>query len=265
MIKASGFVRLFDDFLLFTRGGRNGRKVVYVPGVGIDLSKFESKPYIREQKRQELGFKENAFLLLSVGELIKRKNHRVVLEAIARLKDEPIYERLHYLICGIGVLEDELKKLASDLGIEDHVHFLGYRHDISDICNAADVFVFMSHQEGLPVALMEAMACGLPAICFKIRENTDLIEDGKNGLFAKNDPEDVSQKIEKMGSNKRLRGKLGSMAMLSIKEYNLTNVESKMIEIYKVSENSGRGYELNSSLFMQCYYLRNAYAEKAVA
>ena len=226
-------------------------KVVYVPGVGIDLSKFESKPYIRNQKRQELGFKEDDFLLFSVGELIERKNHRVVLEAIARLKGETIYEHLYYLICGIGVLEDELNKLASDLGIEDHVHFLGYRHDISDLCNAADVFVFMSHQEGLPVALMEAMACGLPAICSKIRGNTDLIEDGKNGLFAKNDPEDVSQKIEKLVKDPELRRKLSANALQTIKHYDLSSVEDEMMKIYKSSENLGGEYELNEIIETQ--------------
>ena len=212
-------------------------KVVYVPGVGIDLSKFESKPYIRDQKRQELGFKEDDFLLLSVGELIERKNHRVVLEAIARLKGESIYEHLHYLIYGIGVLEDVLQKLAEDLGISDHVHFLGYRHDISDICNTADVFVFMSHQEGLPVALMEAMACGLPAICSKIRGNTDLIEDGKNGLFARNDPEDVSQKIEKLARDPNLCKRLSSYALRTIKHFDLSSVEDEMLQIYKSLKN----------------------------
>lgn len=220
-------------------------KVVYVPGVGIDLSKFESKPYIRKQKRQELGFKEDDFLLLSVGELIERKNHRVVLEAISKLKEKPIYDHLHYLICGIGALEDELKKLAADLGIEDHVHFLGYRHDISDICNASDVFVFLSYQEGLPVALMEAMACGLPAICSKIRGNTDLIEDGKNGLFAKNDPEDVAKKIEKLAKNPDLRRELSTNALKTIKHYDLSSVENEMLKIYKKiyksSENPGGG------------------------
>ena len=207
-------------------------KVVYVPGVGIDLSKFESKPYIRNQKRQELGFKEDDFLLLSVGELIERKNHRVVLEAIARLRDEAIYVHLHYLICGIGTLEEELKKLAADLEIADHVHFLGYRHDISDICNASDVFIFMSHQEGLPVALMEAMACGLPAICSKIRGNTDLIEDGKNGLFAKNDPEDVSRKIEKFISQPHLCKEIKNREEETVKQYSISNVMLNMEKIY---------------------------------
>ena len=213
-------------------------KVVYVSGVGIDLSKFKSKPYIRGQKRQELGFKEDDFLLLSVGELIERKNHRVVLEALAKLKKEPIYDHLYYLICGIGVLEDELKKLADDLGISDHVKFLGYRRDISDICNAVDVFVFVSYQEGLPVALMEAMACGLPVICSKIRGNTDLVDDGDNGVFAVNNPDDVAMKIKKLGSIDQFRRTLADSAENSIKKFDLNEVEKQMAHIYGLSANT---------------------------
>ena len=213
-------------------------KVVYVSGVGIDLSKFKSKPYIRGQKRQELGFKEDDFLLLSVGELIERKNHRVVLEALAKLKKEPIYDHLYYLICGIGVLEDELKKLADDLGISDHVKFLGYRRDISDICNAVDVFVFVSYQEGLPVALMEAMACGLPVICSKIRGNTDLVDDGDNGVFVVNNPDDVAMKIKKLGSIDQFRRTLADSAENSIKKFDLNEVEKQMAHIYGLSANT---------------------------
>lgn len=216
-------------------------KVVYVPGVGIDLSRFESKPYIREKKRKELGFKEDDLLLLSVGELIERKNHRVVLEAIGKLKGQPTYKNLHYIICGIGVLEEELKELSKTLGISDHVHFLGYRNDISDICNVADVFVFMSYQEGLPVALMEAMACGLPVICSKVRGNTDLIDDGKNGLFAENKVDDVSRKIEELAENPEKRKAISLAAEKTIKRFDLTSVEEKMMKIYKSSENSGGG------------------------
>ena len=213
-------------------------KVVYVSGVGIDLSKFKSKPYIRGQKRQELGFKEDDFLLLSVGELIERKNHRVVLEALAKLKKEPIYDHLYYLICGIGVLEDELKKLADDLGISDHVKFLGYRRDISDICNAVDVFVFVSYQEGLPVALMEAMASGLPVICSKIRGNTDLVDDGDNGVFVVNNPDDVAMKIKKLGSIDQFRRTLADSAENSIKKFDLNEVEKQMAHIYGLSANT---------------------------
>ena len=110
-------------------------------------------------------------------------------------------------------MRPDLRKLAEGLEVADHVHFLGYRNDISEICNCADLFVFMSHQEGLPVALMEAMACGLPAVCSNIRGNTDLIEDGVTGLLANNTPEEVAQSISKMKSDTALRNRVASAAL----------------------------------------------------
>ena len=113
--------------------------------------------------------------------MIPRKNHEVVIRALSVLKKAAKLEHLKYVICGQGSCEFELKRVASELGVEGYIRFLGYRTDVSEICNSADLFVFMSHQEGLPVALMEAMACGLPAICSNIRGNTDLIDDGITG------------------------------------------------------------------------------------
>ena len=90
----------------------------------------------------------------------------------------------------------------------------------------------MSHQEGLPVALMEAMACGLPAVCSDIRGNIDLIENGKTGLLADNTPEKVAKAIEKMREDKNLREKVASAAIKKIGQFDLTNVENEMDKIY---------------------------------
>ena len=136
-------------------------KVCYVPGVGIDLKKFNVGYVNKEQKRKEIGVSADDFVLLSVGELIPRKNHEVVIRALSVLKQQDNLSHIEYVICGRGVYEADMKKLAEGLDVADHIHFLGYRNDISEICNCADLFVFMSHQEGLPVALMEAMACCL--------------------------------------------------------------------------------------------------------
>ena len=132
-------------------------KVCYVPGVGIDLKKFNVGYVDKNEKREEVGVHADDFVLLSVGELIPRKNHEVVIRAMSVLKQENKLTHLEYVICGRGTYESELKKLAEELGVADHIHFLGYRTDIAEICNCSDLFVFMSHQEGLPVALMEAV------------------------------------------------------------------------------------------------------------
>lgn len=207
-------------------------KVCYVPGVGIDLKKFNAGYVNKEQKRKEIGVSADDFVLLSVGELIPRKNHEVVIRALSALKQLDKLNHIEYVICGRGSYEADLKKLAEGLDVADHVHFLGYRNDISEICNCADLFVFMSHQEGLPVALMEAMACGLPAVCSNIRGNTDLIEDGVTGLLANNTPEEVAQSISKMKSDTALRNRVASAALQKIKQFDLSSVEDEMSKIY---------------------------------
>ena len=202
-------------------------KVCYVPGVGIDLKKFNVGYVNKEQKRKEIGVSADDFVLLSVGELIPRKNHEVVIRALSVLKQLDKLNHIEYVICGRGAYETDLKKLAEGLEVADHVHFLGYRNDISEICNCADLFVFMSHQEGLPVALMEAMACGLPAVCSNIRGNTDLIEDGVTGLLANNTPEEVAESISEMKSDTALRNRVASAALQKIKQFDLSSVEDE--------------------------------------
>lgn len=207
-------------------------KVCYVPGVGIDLKKFNVGYVDKEQKRKEIGVAPDDFVLLSVGELIPRKNHEVVIRAMSVLKQNGGLEHIEYVICGQGAYEADLKKLAEDLSVVDHVHFLGYRSDISEICNCADLFVFMSHQEGLPVALMEAMACGLPAVCSNIRGNTDLIDDGVTGLISNNTPEELAGAINKMRNDTVLRDSLAFAALQKIKQFDLSSVEDEMTQIY---------------------------------
>ena len=212
-------------------------KVCYVPGVGIDLKKFNVGYAEKEQKRKEIGVAVDDFVLLSVGELIPRKNHEVVIRALSVLKKADKLEHLKYVICGRGSCEFELKRLASELGVEGYIRFLGYRTDVSEICNSADLFVFMSHQEGLPVALMEAMACGLPAICSNIRGNTDLIDDGITGLISNSTPEALAEAINKMRSDTVLRDSLASSALQKVKQFDLSSVEDAMAQIYAEASN----------------------------
>ena len=159
-------------------------RVEYIHGVGMDLTRFQGA-VPQGDIRRELGLPAEAYLMLSVGELNDNKNHRTVIRALAQLKDPSA----HYLICGIGDRKEQLIQLARELGLQNNVHFLGYRRDIPDICRRADVFLFPSFREGLPFALMEAMASGLAIISSRIRGAVDLIEDGKGGILC--DPNSV--------------------------------------------------------------------------
>ncbi len=216
----------------FARTHMNASQTVRIPGVGIDTEHLQYSEEKRQSMRRELGM-ENDFILLSVGELIKRKNHRVVLNALAKLKDDPVYDRLQYLIAGDGILREELKKHAEELGITDRVHFLGYRRDIPELCSAADLFIFMSVQEGLPVALMEAMSCSMPVICTKIRGNTDLVEDGKNGLFCDNDAQALADRIRYCINAPEELERMRPHARETALEYDLSETLEAVKKIYE--------------------------------
>ena len=207
-------------------------KVCYVPGVGIDLKKFNVGYVDKNEKRGEIGVQADDFVLLSVGELIPRKNHEAVIRAMSVLKQENKLQHLEYVICGQGSYESELKSLAEELGVTEHVHFLSYRTDIAEICNCSDLFVFMSQQEGIPVALMEAMACGLPVICSDIQANTDLIENNVTGLIVNSAPESVAKAIDIMRKDKDLRDRLASAALKKIKQFDLESVKDEMKNLH---------------------------------
>ena len=152
---------------------KKGGKAVYIPGVGIDPKKYAPDTEKRANKRQELGILDGETMLLSVGEVNQNKNHKVVIEALAKWQRKDI----RYVICGIGPMEAELKKLVETLGLAAQVTFAGYRTDIGDYYQAADVFVISSYREGLPVAPMEAMTACIPCVASRIRGSVDLLAD----------------------------------------------------------------------------------------
>ncbi len=204
----------------------------FVPGVGIHTEKFRTDTIAPREKRKELGFTEEDFLMVTVAEMTKNKNHITILKAIETLKGTAAYDHLHYLIVGRGEQWESLEESAKELGIADHVHFLGYRSDAPQLYRCCDVFAFMPFREGLSVALMEAMASGIPIYCSKIRGNTDLIEDGISGLFADNNVPAVAKTIETLYGDPELRAKLGAGAMERAKLFDDENVHRMMKEIY---------------------------------
>lgn len=216
------------------------KRVHYVPGVGIDLEKFAppadaaERQREKDEKRRELMLKPDDFVVLSVGEVNKNKNHEVVIRAINQIKEQSqeLYQHLQYVICGRGPLQKELEKLACTLNVDDHVHFLGYRTDVLQICHASDLFVFMSFREGLPVALMEAMACDLPVICSNVRGNRDLVDVGENGILSQNSPEEVARHIDAFVRGNAVMNDNVITRLDKMQTYDLISVKEQMHQIY---------------------------------
>lgn len=197
-------------------------KTVYVPGIGIDSTHIFNLSRKREKYCCEFEIPTDATIFVSVGELIHRKNHESAIRAFSKANIENSY----YLICGIGELESHLKEVISELGLTNRVKLLGYRLDAQEIMKSSDVFLFPSFQEGLPVALMEAMACGLPCLVSEIRGNVDLIEKDKGGLLF--NPHNIDDLTEKILESMKPSCEWGKYNKEKIKEFDIKNVQDIM-------------------------------------
>ena len=216
-----------EDFDLAKRKLK-AKRVVYVPGVGIDLAKFGGYTVDKAAKRAELGVPAGATLLLSVGELNENKNHETAIRAVAGL------DNVYYMIAGRGHLSEHLQGVIETLGLAERVKLLGYRNDVGELCCAADVFLFPSFREGLSLSVMEAMACGLPIVCSRIRGNTDLVDEQGGALFDPRMAADCRAALERVLSQDLAA--LGAHNLEKIKTFSLDHVIGIMRELYCAAE-----------------------------
>ncbi|AYZ73057.1 glycosyltransferase family 1 protein [Fusobacterium necrophorum] len=205
------------------------KKLMYIPGIGIDTRKYQVSKDVKEEKRKEMTFHTTDIILCSIGELIARKNHKIILQTLFKLNNKNI----HYMIIGQGDLKDSLYNSVKELKLEKQVHFLGYRTDIEELLSISDIYLFPSIQEGLPVALMEAMAAGLPIIASNIRGNRDLIQNGRNGFLVENKIEEYSLKIVELMENPLLRKKISEQAKKDSVQYDRKRIERMMKKVYE--------------------------------
>jgi glycosyltransferase involved in cell wall biosynthesis len=213
---------------LSTAKNFSSEKVVYVPGIGVHTEEFKNVQVDRKKKRAEFGFTDHDFVFMSTGQISKRKNQEVIIRALSLIKEK----RVKYLIIGFGELEDKLKQLVKKLKVEDRVVFAGYRKDVKEILHAVDGFAFPSLQEGLPVALMEAMSVGLPVVCSNIRGNVDLIENGRGGyIYDHNDYLGFSEGMKQIIEGQNITT-MKYINQSTIRRFDVTNVNNEMKKIY---------------------------------
>lgn len=218
-----------EDFHLANRNFKN-TNVFNLPGVGINVARYSQELGQDTVSWNLSGICEDEKWILSVGELNDNKNQKTIIRALAL----PSLEKVHYLIVGEGIRRTQLDAYAAALKVNDRVHFLGYRNDVAELLHTSDVFVFPSYREGLPVALMEAMAAGVPAVASRIRGNVDLIQNGINGFLC--DPSDeksFADHISMLLSNDVLANSFSERSKEKIKKYDIENVLRAAQEIYK--------------------------------
>jgi len=222
-----------EDYELAKKFPLRGKGAVsLLRGVGLDLEQYcchESDA--RLQVRESLGFKADDLLMLFVGEFMAGKNHLQSLRMLQKLAAEQ--QNVFLLLAGEGEYEQELRAWVEKQGITERVRFLGFRRDIPNLLCACDLLLLTSLREGLPRAVMEAMAAGRPVVATDIRGNRDLVVDGKNGfLVPAHDVEKTTEAVRKLAADKELAARMGKAGQEMIKPYAIEQVLAEMEQVY---------------------------------
>jgi len=155
--------------------------------------------------------------VLSAGRLNYQKGFDQLIDVAIRAKEENL--NWHFIIAGEGKLKNELKNTAKRNGVDDAIHFIGFSSQIPSLLKSADVFVLPSRYEGMPNALLEAMAMGKASVATSVNGVSELVEDGVSGfLVPSNDADQLFSKLNQLLSNESLRGEIEKNALQHVKE-----------------------------------------------
>ena len=211
---------------------KNHSKIYKIDGVGVNLERFYPVKLTEEKKelRAKFGFSSDDFIVIYTAEFIPRKNHKLLFDILPSLKEKIPCLRL--VLCGRGELLEHYKNFASQNKM-DYVTFTGYTKEVADYCRLSDVLVMPSFQEGLPMAMIEAIATGLPVVASNIRGHCDVIEDCVNGfLFDVEKYYGFEKAILTLYKNPSLRLEMGNRNIERAKAFSLENSLSEMQKIY---------------------------------
>jgi glycosyltransferase involved in cell wall biosynthesis len=210
---------------------RRGADPLTVLHHGIDRDRVRTGVDDRPAVRAELGARTGEAVIGTVGNFTPKKDHRCLLEAHARLRDAGVSARL--VLVGTGPLERELRLLADQLGHSDTVVFAGSRDDVPTLLTGFDVFAMSSRAEGLPLALMEAMASGLPSVVTPVGGIPEIVEDGVEGLVVPpGDPAMLAEALGLLARDPALRMRLGTAARARARSFDVAAAQRRIEEIY---------------------------------
>ena len=209
---------------------------------GIDVHSYRVNKGIRDRIRKDFGIGETQPVIGAIGNLSPVKGHTYFLRAAALIKKEIPGVKL--LIAGRGSLLDDLKKESVALGLEHNVIFLGYRGDIPALLQAIDIFILSSISEGLPLSLLEAMACERPVVATNVGGIPEVMNDGETGfLVAARDPDALGDRVLNLLKNNALAGQFGEAGRARVKrDFEIEGMIQRYHELYeKVMNTRGRG------------------------
>jgi glycosyltransferase involved in cell wall biosynthesis len=216
---------------LISRGFRN-EQIVQIPG-SVDIEKFRPAG-----ERQPDPMKPDRDIIV-VARLEYSKGIDVLLHAWKRMlltyaeRFLQLKPTLH--LVGDGVLKPQLERIVKELNISDSVEFLGLRTDIVDLLQGSWGFVLPSRGEGMPNALLEAMACGLPCVATRVSGSEDIISDGINGLLVESEqPAQMAHALCSLIENTELAQRLGREGRATVeREYQLVHIVEQCVKLYR--------------------------------
>lgn len=206
-------------------------RVWFMPGIGLDLDYWKRdavSPDEVDSVRTEMGLSGDDKLILVVGALNPDKRPADALHALASLSRTDI----HLGFVGSGPLLHTLNEEAERLGVASQTHFLGYRDDVRALIRASTSTLYPSIREGLPRAIMESMALGVPSIAADVRGNRDLLGGGAGLLVAPYDSQAMAQSISSLVDDGSLGGLLASRAGERIEQYDLAAILGQHEDLY---------------------------------
>jgi glycosyltransferase involved in cell wall biosynthesis len=190
-----------------------------------------------------LGLAENAVVVGTVGNFTRKKDHPTLLEAAARIADR--HEELRVVLVGSGPLEGELRHATRELGLDGRVLFAGSRDEVASLMPAFDVFALSSRNEGLPIALLEAMGSGIACVATAVGGVPEVVTDGREGLLVP--PEDaaaLAEALNKMLCDPDLREDAGARGAWTARCFDLTQAARRTEDVYRRSVGAFSGEPL---------------------
>lgn len=218
---------------LIHRYGIGADRVVTIQN-GIDALAFTpQRP--RASVLEELGLRPGDQVIGITGRMTQQKGHDLLFQALRRLV--PKFPRLRCLIIGDGPLESWLKQQAAELSLIPHCIFTGARSDVADLLSVLEIAVLPSRSEGLPFAMLEAMALGKPVVATRVGGNAEAIEEGKTGLLTP--PEDsvaIADAIAFLLEHSDEAARMGELGRQRVREqFSLTRMVTELERVYTLA------------------------------
>lgn len=221
-----------EDYSRARNHNFKAKQIVKVNGVGVDTRVF--KPVSEKEKhflRSSFGYNPEEVLLFYAAEFNTNKNQQFLIHALAELKEA--FPQTRLLLAGDGSLQTVCRELAEELNVQDLVKFLGYQDNVLPYLQMADIAVASSLREGLPVNIMEAMACGLPIVATDNRGHRELINQGENGsLITPSDTKCFSDALKRLIGSQSYRSTQGNQSRIRVQPYAVGSVQSDLNQLY---------------------------------